>query len=242
MWDRFVFMTDNHGDKQDPKAIKIASKFLGLWKPTIRIHGGDNWDLRPLRRGAGEEEKRESMTSDFEAGEKWLKIMKPTHFQRGNHDERLWDLAAENRGPLSDHARYLITRADKIFKGYETRVLPYQKRTGVLTIGKLRTIHGYAHGVNAARRSALSYGTVLMGHAHSIQSSSIEGIDNRVGHIVGCLCLLDMDYNRATMASLVHRHGWRYGVIHRKTGVFFSWQAEEINGIWVFPSDIKEIR
>jgi predicted phosphodiesterase len=242
MWDKFVFMTDNHGDQQDPGVIKTATKFLDLWKPTVRIHGGDNWDLRPLRRGAGEEEKRESMTADFDAGAKWLNTLKPTHFLRGNHDERLWDLAAENRGPLSDHAKALITRAEKIFKDHKTRVLPYDKREGVLSIGKLRAIHGYAAGVTAARRQALAYGTVLAGHTHGIQSASIEGIDNRIAHIVGCMCLLNMPYSRATLASLVHRHGWRYGVIHRKSGVFFSWQAEQINGIWVFPTDIKEIR
>src|SRR5690349_11522891 len=122
MWDPFVFASDNHGDKQDPRAVKAFTKFLGLWKPTIRIHGGDNWDFRPLRRGASEEEKRESMTADFDAGDRFLKILKPTHFQRGNHDERLWILAKDNRGPLSDHARYLITRAEKRFKGFDTHV------------------------------------------------------------------------------------------------------------------------
>jgi predicted phosphodiesterase len=241
-WDRWAIFSDNHGDCQDPKAIRAATKFLDLWKPTIRIHAGDNWDFRPLRRKASEEEKRELMRADFDAGMKFFKVFKPTHFLRGNHDERLWDLAKENKGIMSEYARSLIAEAKNTLDKFGSKMLPYEKRKGVLKLGKLRVIHGYCHGVTAARRSAQAYGSVFMGHAHSIQSSSIEGLDNRVGHIIGCLCLLDMDYSRATMASLVHRHGFRFGVIHRKSGIYQSWQAESINGTWIIPTDTMEIR
>jgi predicted phosphodiesterase len=241
-WDKFVFMSDNHGDSEDPSAISAATSFLKEWKPNIRIHGGDNWDFRPLRRKASEEEKRELMRADFDAGMKFMKVLKPTHFCRGNHDERLWDLAKENKGIISEYARSLITEAQTTLTKFGTRMLPYDKRDGILEIGKLRALHGYACGVNAARRHALTYGSCLAGHAHGIQSSSIEGLDNRVAHIVGCLCLLNMEYSRATMASLVHRHGFRFGVIHRKSGIYQSWQAESINGTWIIPTDTKEIR
>lgn len=241
-WDRFIFASDNHGDNGAPKALRAVTAFLADWKPTIRIHGGDNWDFRPLRRKASEEERRELMRSDFDAGMKFLNILQPTHFLRGNHDERLWDLAKEGNGIMSEYAGSLVNEASTLLHSMNTRMLPYDKRYGVLEVGKLRAIHGYAHGVNAARRSALAYGSVFMGHAHSIQSSSIEGLDNRVGHIVGCLCTLNMEYSRATMASLVHRHGFRYGVIHRLSGEYHSWQAESINGTWIVPSDVKELR
>ncbi len=201
-WDRFAIFSDNHGDSEDPAAVAAASKFLSIWKPAIRIHAGDNWDFRPLRRKATEEEKQELMRQDFDAGLNFLKMFKPTHFLRGNHDERLWDLAKANKGILSEYAKSLIAEAQKSLDKFGTKML----------------------------------------HAHSIQSSSIEGLDNRVGHIIGCLCLLNMEYSRATMASLVHRHGFRFGVIHRKSGIYQSWQAESINGTWIIPTDTKEIQ
>lgn len=240
-WDNFVVAADNHGDMQDLEAVGKFQNFLGLWKPSIRVHAGDNFDLRAIRRGAGEEEKREAMKADFDAGTEFVKMMRPTHFLRGNHDERLWDLAKAKRGFTSDYAEERISEFEKLLRKLRCKMLPYDKRAGVLEIGKLRVIHGYAHGVNAARRSAQAYGSVLLGHAHSIQSSSIEGLDNRVGRIIGCLCRLNMEYSRATMASLVHRHGFAYGVIHSKTGLYQVWQAESINGKWLLPSDIKEI-
>ena len=240
-WDRFLFCSDNHGDMIDLSADKALTKFLAIWKPKIRIHGGDNFDFRPLRRAASEEEKRELMRSDFEAGMKFIEKLKPTHFTRGNHDERLWDLRNEQKGIISEYAGSLITEIEDSLIDLNCKMLPYDKRAGVLQIGKLRTIHGYCCGVNAARRSALAYGSVLMGHVHSIQSASIEGVDNRVGRVCGCLCNLDMEYSRAVMASLVHRHGFAYGVIHSKTGEYQVWQAEEIGGKWILPSDIVQI-
>lgn len=240
-WSRFVFVSDNHGDEISTHASKAFLKFLKDWKPKIRIHGGDNFDFRPLRRKASEEEKRELMRSDFDAGMKFLDELQPTSYLRGNHCERLWMLAHENRGIISEYATSLIGDIEKSLKSMRCKMLPYDKRDGVLHIGKLRAIHGYTAGAMAARRSALAYGSVLMGHAHSIQSSSVEGLDNRVGRICGCLCNLNMEYSRATMASLVHRHGWAYGVINDRTGEYQVWQAEEIGGKFIVASDTKQL-
>lgn len=239
-FDRFIIAADNHGDMGNKKAIETLLKFNDIWKPSIRIHAGDNWDFRPLRAAAGDEEKREAMNSDFEAGMLFIERFRPTHFCRGNHCERIYSLRDKpNRsGPLRDHAGNLIAQFEKLAFKFGTKILPYDKRKGVLEIGKLRVVHGYAHGITAARRMAQVYGSVIFGHIHSIQSHSIEGIDNRIGRAIGCLCELDMDYNSTQLASLVHRHGFGYGVIHRKSGLYQFWQAEEIGGIWHFPSDI----
>lgn len=234
-----MFAADNHGDMEDPDAVRVFRKFLKEWKPTIRIHGGDAFDFRPLRSKAGEEERRELMRQDFDAGMQFIEMMKPTHLLWGNHDIRLWDLWRANKGIISEYAGSLVEEIQKLTHKLKCETFPYDKRDGVLQVGKLRAIHGYCHGVGAARRSALAYGSVLMGHAHSIQSSSIEGLDNRVGRITGCLCKLNMDYSRATMASLVHRHGFVSGVIHKQSGEYHIWQAESINGTWVIPIEFK---
>lgn len=240
-WDKFIFATDNHGDMADPSAITACSRFVDIWKPTIRVHGGDNFDFRPLRRKASEEDRRELMRADFDAGMTFFEMLRPTHYLRGNHCERLWDLAKSKNGPFSEYAGSLATEVESKLAKMRCIMQPYDRRAGVLKIGKLKLIHGYCAGVTAARRSAQAYGSVLMGHAHSIQSSSIEGLHNRVGRIVGCLCLLDMEYSRATLASLVHRHGFAYGVVNRKTGEYQVWQAESINGTWIIPSDVIQL-
>lgn len=237
-----MMVGDIHGDMQDASAVQAMFEFRDIWNPEIRIHVGDNWDFRPLRIKASEDEKREKMEQDFDAGMEFLVNYQPTHFLRGNHDERLWDLASANRGILSEYAVSLTETIEKCLRTIKCPMLPYDKRDGVLEIGKLRAIHGYACGVNAARRSALAYGTVYLGHVHTDQEATVEGIDRRIGRSIGCLCKLNMPYSRATMASLSHSHGFAYGVINKKTGEFAGWQARNINGIWVMPQDIVVIK
>lgn len=237
-WKKFVAAGDVHGNSQDPAANKAFFKFVDIWKPDIRVCAGDLWDFRPLRTKATADERRESMRDDYEAGRKWIEQFRATHFLRGNHDERLWDLAAKNDGVLSDYANQAIGDIHKMLKTLECRILPYDRRAGVLSLGHLKIIHGYSAGVNAARRAAQTYGSVLCFHGHSIQHVSIEGIENRMGRMCGCLCKLDMDYVRASLGSLMWRSGYAYGVVNEKTGDYHVWQAEEVNGLWILPSDV----
>lgn len=239
-YSRFIFASDLHGDMMDQEANKALFKFIDIWKPDVRIFGGDLWDFRPLRKKACEEERRESMTKDFNAGMNWLKRFKPHHFLRGNHDERLWDLAQEDRGVISDFARTGVKEIEDNLSSLHCHMLPYDKRKGVLRIGSLKAVHGFYSGTTAARRTALIYGSVLMGHGHGISHAPIEGIDRRMGRMCGCLCKLDMGYNRALVGSLVHAHGFAYGVIGPR-GEYHVWQAEEINGVWYLPTDFVQL-
>lgn len=238
---RFVAAGDIHGSAQDPSANKAFFKFVDLWKPDIRVCGGDLWDFRPLRKAASADEKRESMAADYEAGKEWLIKLKATHFLRGNHDERLWDLAARKDGPLSDYANKGIDEINKLIKSLGCKMFPYDRREGVLRIGKLKIVHGFCTGVNAARRLAQAYGSVVGFHTHTIQHVSIEGIENRMGRIGGCLCLLDMDYLRANIGSLCHRHGFVYGVVDDRTGEYQVSQAEDVNGKFLVATGVTEL-
>lgn len=241
-WERFVFATDVHGDMQDQGANKAFFKFMDIWKPKHRVMGGDLFDFRPLRRKADAEERRDSVRADYRMGMEWMAKFKPTVFLRGNHDERLWDWASWGSGPASDLAIDCIADLEKKLKLLGCRImLPYNKREGVYQLGHLKMLHGFVIGVNAARRSAQAYGSCLIGHGHGIQHVSIEGIENRMGRMVGCLCRLDMPYNRAAMASLSQRHGWGYGVINRQTGNYYALQAERINDTWIVPSDMVRL-
>jgi hypothetical protein len=241
-WKKWASAGDIHGDQQDRKANKAFFKFQDLWKPDIRILNGDLWDFRPLRNGAGPDERRESMQADFLAGMDWIERFKPTHFNLGNHDDRLWELAyRKQEGPLTDLALRGVNDISEKLRHLRCKLLPYDKRAGLLRIGHAKWIHGFGMAaMTGARRHAMIYGSIHVNHFHSIQSVSIEGIDNRIGCICGCLCKLDMDYNARHLGALMHRHGWRYGVVNLRTGDFHSWQASEANGKWMLPTGIEE--
>jgi hypothetical protein len=240
-WQRFVAAFDVHGDQQDPEAVAAFFKFLPKWKPTIRIMGGDLWDFRPLRKKANEDERRESMKTDFESGMEFLKRYSPTKFLRGNHDERLWELAEADRGVESDFAAQGVGEITRELRRHNCDMLPYHKRDGVLRVGHLKVIHGFFAGIYAARQTALVYGSTIAGHVHAIDSHAIAGLERRVARLAGCLARLDMEYSNRQPNSLRHAHGWIFGVVNQRSGAFHLWQAEQISGKWLVPTDVAEL-
>ena len=220
----------------DPVAARAFFDFLKWFKPQIRVHLGDAFDFRALRRGAGDEEKREPVQADVDAGLDFMGKMKPTAFLRGNHDERLWDFASNNRNQLLQD--FCAGYVSKISKSVNCPILPYDKRQGVHQIGRLKVIHGYNTGIYAARMAAQAYGSVIMGHVHRVDSMPIPGVEPREGRAIGCLCKLDMDYNRAQLNTLAQAHGFAYGLVF-PNGNYSIWQARDIDGAWVFPSEFK---
>lgn len=241
-WKPFVFASDVHGDEQDPESNRAFWQFLDMWKPKIRVMGGDLWDFRALRSKADEDERRTSIRLDFEAGREWLLRFAPQHFLRGNHDERLWRLRDKGKGPLSDYAAQLIATVDADTTKLKCHQYPYDKKHGIAHIGNLKCLHGYATGVGAARRHAQIYGSCVFGHGHGIQHASIEGVEDRVGRMAGCLCKLDLEYASTSLGAMLWRNGWIYGVINDKTGNYHSAQAECIDGVWLLPSEFKELK
>lgn len=238
---KFLVATDPHGDQQDKSAVDALFKFIDIFKPDLRICAGDLWDFRPLRGKASDDEKRESMREDFTAGETFFNRLKPHYFLRGNHDERLWELAERDEGVRSDYALDLISQVHRMVLRHKCKMLPYHKRDGVLRLGSLKILHGFSAGVNAARQTALIYGSCLFGHVHTIDQHAIPGLERRVARSIGCLCKLDMDYNAKTPSSLRHAHGWAYGVLCDKTGRYFVNQAESIDGKWILPSNFIQL-
>lgn len=236
--ERFVVVSDNHGDHAHKPSVGAFADFLTWWKPTIRVHAGDCFDFRFLRRAASDEEKREPVQDDIDAGNLFLRTLKPTVFLRGNHDERLWDAAKCDDGPLSNYASGIIEDLD-IPKG--CKVYPYNKRHGVHRLGDLAVLHGYNAGVHAVRNATLVYGSLLMGHIHSVDMASVAGEPKRIGRAIGCLCELDMNYNRAHLQTLRQGHGWAYGLV-LKSGKTIVWQAEEIDGLWLLPSEVRQCK
>ncbi len=240
-WKRWVGGYDIHGINQHRPSNEAFFRFVAHWKPHYRICGGDVWDFKQLRKKADAYEKRESMAQDVAEGQLWLERFKPTVFLRGNHDERLWDLAEQGEGVVADYAKVGVARLERVVNKLRCQMYGYNKRTGVYHLGSLKFIHGYLTGVTAARRTALIYGSVVMGHGHGIQSATIESVEQRSGFMCGCLCELELGYNRAHAGTLNHENGWCFGVTNTRTGSFQYWQARRIDGVWVVPSTLEII-
>jgi hypothetical protein len=240
-WRKFVVGFDFHGDKHDPKTKQVFLDFVDRWRPDIRIFGGDLWDFRPLRKGASNDEREQSMKEDFVAGMQFLKEFGPHHYLRGNHCERLWELAGSGKGVEADYAQHGIGVVEQELRNLKCSMLPYDKRRGVLQLGHLRVIHGFWSGMHADKQAALVYGAVLQGHVHTVSEFAIPGLERRVARSCGALCQLDFDYNARTPSSLRHANGFAYGVLNIKTGLYHVWQAESIGDVWMLPSDTVQI-
>lgn len=239
-WKKFVACFDNHGDKQLDSTVDVFKQFVSTWKPQLKIHGGDNWDFRPLRKKVSEDEKRESMLADYHAGMEFLKWYQPNVFVRGNHDERLYELLDARRGIETDFAVEHVEHIEKLLRKFRCKMLPYHKRKGVCRVGHLKIMHGFYAGVTAARRMAMTYGSVLFGHTHAIDTASVEGFEPRVGQNCGCLCDPDMKYNERQPGTLRQEPGFAYGVVNQKNGLYHYWQARSIGNRWFIPGDLTE--
>lgn len=235
---KWLCAADNHGDQADPETLAAFHEFARHWKPDHRIHLGDCFDLRWLRGKASEGEKRERVTADIDAGIDFIKRFKPDVFVTGNHDYRLFKAAECDDGKLADFAAYLICDI-KDALGSAT-LLPWCKRRGVHSLGKLRFIHGYHSGVYAVRQAAMVWGNVCMGHIHASDQASFGHLDRVTAHSSGCIAAVDLDYNRGSPGTLRQSNGWLYGLSFAN-GDFIVWHAEKTAGTWVLPSEIREL-
>ena len=239
-WIKFVACADLHGDNQDAGAVRVFKRFVGDYRPDVRAMLGDCWDFRPLRAKATDEEKNEDMTGDWIAGKRFLEWYRPQYFLEGNHEARLHRMAEFSSGLVRKWAEEALADYKRFLRELKCRVLPYHKSRGVLRLGHLKLMHGFFTGKFAAKRTAEIYGSVLMGHTHTVDEFPVPSLDRRVARCIGCLCLLDLDYDEARPDTLRHAHGWAYGVISDKTGAYHVNQAECIEGKWLLPAGFKE--
>jgi predicted phosphodiesterase len=239
---RFVVVSDNHGDMLDEVAGKALESFLSDFDPEVRVHAGDNWDFRNLRRGATDDEKAASLVDDWEAGTDFLTKFfaggKENWFLRGNHDERLWMFAGSATGLLRDYAHDGIKRVEGLIRKSRAKMLPYDSALGVLDLGKLRVLHGYHSGPSACRAHANVYGNCLFGHVHSIESAAVASFQPAEARSIGCLCKRDMDYVAAKTGKLRWGHGWAAGILHGD-GSYTLTQIRRINDTFTAPTAFK---
>jgi hypothetical protein len=210
-WTRFAIAFDVHGDQQNAAAVKAFHRFCDDFKPQRKILGGDLWDFAALRRGASEEEKRTPLQPDYDKGVEFFERFQPDAAMLGNHCARLWRLAAQHSGPLSDYARQLVRDFDRLSRSVRCRALPYRKGD-VLRLGPLNVVHGFFAGLDACRKHAAVYGPVVYGHVHTAEHCIVPHYPTRKeAWSAPCLARLDMEYAEATPATLRWVNGWIYG-------------------------------
>ena len=242
---RFVVASDSHGDQIDATTETALLSFIADFKPQIRIHAGDVFDFRNLRRGASDDEKAHSLEDDWQMGSDFMRRFfdggKENHFLRGNHDERLWNFAHSATGLLRDYAHDGIARVEKLVAKSRAKMLPYDSRLGVLKLGALKVIHGYAAGIGAARKHAIVYRNVLFGHTHNCDvagAESDEGVSEARG--IGACCRLDMPYNAHQTGKLRHQNAFCYGLLF-EDGTYQLNQAKKIDGRFYVASDFRAL-
>jgi predicted phosphodiesterase len=242
---RFVVASDSHGDQVDPETERALFSFIADFKPQIRIHAGDLFDFRNLRRGASDDEKAHSLEDDWDMGTDFARRFfeggKENHFLRGNHDERLWHFAGNAGGLLRDYAHDGIKRVEAMAKACRAKMLPYDSRAGVLRLGSLKVIHGYAAGIGAARKHAIVYRNCLFGHTHNCDvagAESDEGVSEARG--IGACCKLDMGYNAHQTGKLRHQNAFCYGLLF-SDGTYQLNQAKKIDGRFYVASDFRAL-
>lgn len=214
---RFVLAADPHGDMADPPTVAALFDFIADWKPEIRIHMGDNWDFRNLRKGASDDEKAESLAEDWDAGDRFIRRFfdggKERIFLRGNHDERLYDFTRSATGILRDYANDGAKRLESIIRACRAKMLPYDSAAGIYHLGRLLVIHGFFCGVYACRQHANTYGNCAFGHVHTDESAPVPSLKAASADSIPCLCRRDLDYANKKTGKLRWAQGWGYGLL-----------------------------
>lgn len=240
---RFIVVGDNHGDCVDPICAKALWAFMADWKPEIRVHLGDNWDLRNLRKGASDEEKADSLENDWEAGSEFMASFfrggKDNHFLRGNHDERIYDFTRSATGILRDYARDGVKRMERIVKQCKASMLPYDSSEGILEMGKLLVLHGYHAGIGACRQHAAIYGNCIFGHVHTSEAAPVPSRKAASAESIGCLCVRDMDYVNKKTGKPRWVQGWVYGVL-MPDGHYQMFKTRNVEGHFYAAESVKE--
>jgi len=236
---RVMFVADSHGRHVDPTTECVARKFMDEFRPDLRYHLGDAYDLATLRKNASVDEQRADPAPDIEAGHALLDWYKPTHFVEGNHDWRVRrEFEQTTDATRRDWCRRVLVEIQSRLKGVD--FIGYDKDE-CFTLGRYRIVHGITHGKSALTKAAQLYGPVIMGHIHVSQTVVLGNMDRDRAHSVGCLANPNLDYNRADPGSYRHNTGFAYGLLMPDDTLVFQ-HAQQTDGRWFIPTDFKEFK
>jgi predicted phosphodiesterase len=245
---RFLAFGDNHGDMVDESALDALCRFKKHYKPHLTIHLGDLFDYRALRKGIShtESDAYDGLRADTLKGYELLEKTKPNVLLLGNHDYRIYRVAAEHpSGIVREAAENGIAGIEKACKRVKCQIIPYHVMKGVYNVGTLNFLHGYSANLRAVAEHANHYGngpdsSVVMGHLHRVEQSTGKRHGRAHGYSAGCLCDFEqMTYASHRMATSMWQVGWAFGVYDEKN--HHVWLATKTGDKWMLPTGVEEL-
>ena len=224
----FSFLTDLHGDEQNPRCVDAALGWVEDWEPQLRIFGGDLFDFRALRKGADAEDKAAALSEDVRQGLGFLRRYRPQVILLGNHDDRAWKLRESRNGALAYAAEKMVEEFGELCSDIGAKVYPYDFEDGVYRLGEVSFIHGFEHSAAGLAREAGAYGTryVVQGHTH--REEIVPFGVNRL-FTSPALTTLKMEWNRSKTHVRKHSNGWMAGEADpRRGGSVYVTAAREV--------------
>jgi hypothetical protein len=243
---RFVFASDSHGDMADPEALDALWEFCKDYKPTVRVAGGDHFDLRSVRRGVGhgDAESGESLRDDLDAGKDFFRRFKPTVYLWGNHEHRLdMMISSSSDANKRDYCQILKDEINTAARAAGCKlILPYHADKGVYRLGPVAMIHGYAHGENATVKQGLHYaihgGALIHGHTHNLSSIALTQHGSGNAFSAGCLCQKEaMGYASHRLATARWGSGFVAGWVHGRN--YKAWLVHKVGNQWVWNTGLR---
>ena len=206
-----------HGDLLNEDAFEQFLAFKKTYKPNVMLHLGDAFELTALRKSATSEEKEIQFENDIASGlwamSEMFKGVEDTFFLRGNHCERLWSLRDKGSAVNAQLAERHISEIEDWLGYWGTTMLPYCSHKGTMRINDILFMHGYRHGLHAAKDLGKDYhGNIVFVHTHRIEEAYVTGWPDALCVInAGCLRELLPEFASRGTSTLSWGHGFAYG-------------------------------
>jgi len=246
MLTNIIAMGDNHGHLACDDTLDAIMEGVSRYKPKVRVHLGDNWDMTCLRKGIenGSKEAIDNLREDMDAGIKWIRRYRPTHFLFGNHEWRVYDLL-HNTDSMSKarKAQDVIDEMKRELRAVGCKVIkPYDVRDCKITIEGIDFIHGMSHGKNALLKDQATYGTpgngFAMGHLHREEQLNYQHIEGGAAFLCGCAMDISLaNYALRRSATLRWQNGFLRFVTDGKKYKGYQihrWDSKH----WVFDGEL----
>jgi len=246
MLTNIIAMGDNHGHLACDDTLDAIMEGVSRYKPKVRVHLGDNWDMTCLRKGIenGSKEAIDNLREDMDAGIKWIRRYRPTHFLFGNHEWRVYDLL-HNTDSMSKarKAQDVIDEMKRELRAVGCKVIkPYDVRDCKITIKGIDFIHGMSHGKNALLQDQATYGTpgngFAMGHLHREEQLNYQHIEGGAAFLCGCAMDISLaNYALRRSATLRWQNGFLRFVTDGKKYKGYQihrWDSKH----WVFDGEL----
>lgn len=247
-WKRFVAFGDTHGDMVHKPTLESLLQFIKEFKPHYKIHLGDLFDYRALRKGitAQESDAYDDLRNDTLMGHTILRETQPNVFLMGNHDHRIVRVMEEHsNGLMREAAATGIARLEETCRKTKTQIIPYHYNKGIYNIDNIYFTHGYTANQRSVAQHAEYFGnginsSVIMGHLHRVESMPGKSHGRATGYSVGCICNYEaMTYAAHRLATSMWEHAWCYGITSDKGHQI--WIARKTGNEWILPMELKTI-